>query len=172
MLDRPESVATWSDETIRNVCRLGTILELQAYLNAGYTLQPKPMVEPPASMRQKATEICLERGITMAQFLGNQRTDELVDARTELCVWAVADLGKTYEEIGRFIKRDHSTVIYMLKRAGVHPGPRPRPVRSHCQKGHELTPDNTYVKPNGRRHCRICMTDARRKWRARCRSSI
>lgn len=28
--------------------------------------------------------------------------------------------------------------------------------RTHCQRGHEFTPENTYVTPNGRRQCRTC----------------
>jgi hypothetical protein len=33
-----------------------------------------------------------------------------------------------------------------------------------CMKGHEYTPDNTYVRPDGKgRHCRTCM---RERWRA------
>lgn len=33
-----------------------------------------------------------------------------------------------------------------------------------CMKGHRYTPDNTYVRPDGKgRHCRTCM---RERWRA------
>ncbi len=35
--------------------------------------------------------------------------------------------------------------------------------KTHCPQGHEYTPENTYVK-NGRRHCRICMREAGRKY--------
>lgn len=31
-----------------------------------------------------------------------------------------------------------------------------RPQRTHCRNDHELTPKNTYVKPDGERRCRIC----------------
>jgi hypothetical protein len=31
-----------------------------------------------------------------------------------------------------------------------------RPARSHCIHGHELSNDNVYVTPDGRRQCRIC----------------
>lgn len=27
---------------------------------------------------------------------------------------------------------------------------------THCRKGHERTPENTYVSPQGRTHCRLC----------------
>jgi hypothetical protein len=33
--------------------------------------------------------------------------------------------------------------------------------RTHCFHGHQLSPDNTYVAPNGRRMCRVCRSAAR-----------
>ena len=29
-------------------------------------------------------------------------------------------------------------------------------VKTHCKRGHEYTPENTYVSPEGLRNCRIC----------------
>lgn len=29
-------------------------------------------------------------------------------------------------------------------------------VKTHCVKGHEFTPENTYRRPNGRRYCAAC----------------
>jgi hypothetical protein len=39
-----------------------------------------------------------------------------------------------------------------------------RPVATHCPRGHEWTPANTYSQSNGRRTCRACrrMRDAKR----------
>lgn len=31
-----------------------------------------------------------------------------------------------------------------------------RPLMTHCKKGHELTKENTYTRPQGWRECRIC----------------
>lgn len=28
--------------------------------------------------------------------------------------------------------------------------------KTHCKRGHELTPENTYLRPNGYRNCRVC----------------
>lgn len=33
-----------------------------------------------------------------------------------------------------------------------------------CVRGHEFTPENTYIKPNGCRECRTCIT-LRNRWR-------
>ncbi|MFE4420422.1 HNH endonuclease signature motif containing protein [Streptomyces sp. NPDC056817] len=32
--------------------------------------------------------------------------------------------------------------------------------KTHCIRGHEFSPENTYVKPNGHRQCRQCGRDA------------
>ncbi|MFB7461281.1 hypothetical protein [Streptomyces sp. NPDC056188] len=32
--------------------------------------------------------------------------------------------------------------------------------KTHCIHGHEFSPENTYVKPNGQRQCRQCGRDA------------
>lgn len=38
---------------------------------------------------------------------------------------------------------------------------------THCHKGHEFTPENTYVTPAGLRQCRICKRERERLGRAR-----
>ena len=40
-----------------------------------------------------------------------------------------------------------------------------RPQLSHCQRGHELTPENSYYHKTGQRECRAC-----RNWRSRARA--
>jgi len=35
-----------------------------------------------------------------------------------------------------------------------------------CPKGHPYNEENTYVRPDGRRKCRLCARDASSKWRA------
>jgi HNH endonuclease len=41
------------------------------------------------------------------------------------------------------------------------------PKRATCVAGHELTPENTYVRPNRERACRECRRVVKRAWRAR-----
>ncbi len=36
-----------------------------------------------------------------------------------------------------------------------------------CQRGHEFKPENTYVRPNGRRACRTCKHAYDREYRQR-----
>lgn len=39
-------------------------------------------------------------------------------------------------------------------------------VQGPCKRGHEFTPENTYVAPSGSRHCRACKRDTMRAIRA------
>jgi len=41
------------------------------------------------------------------------------------------------------------------------------PVLTHCVQGHELTPENLYVRPDGARICRACSAASNRRYRAR-----
>lgn len=43
-------------------------------------------------------------------------------------------------------------------------GPAARYWRTHCARGHARTPENTYVKPDGERECRICKAEDKRAW--------
>lgn len=43
--------------------------------------------------------------------------------------------------------------------------PDPSKRKTHCHKGHEFTPDNTYLSPSGDRQCREC-TRARKRAKA------
>jgi hypothetical protein len=38
-----------------------------------------------------------------------------------------------------------------------------RPLRTHCYRGHELTPENTRVKLSGNRACRTCINQRKRE---------
>lgn len=42
--------------------------------------------------------------------------------------------------------------------------------KTHCKHGHEFTPANTIIRPNGSRNCRACMGEAQRRYKERGRS--
>lgn len=39
--------------------------------------------------------------------------------------------------------------------------------QTHCVKGHEFTPENTYRRPEGERECRACRRDQLLAWKER-----
>ena len=41
--------------------------------------------------------------------------------------------------------------------------------KTHCAHGHEFTPENTYLRTDGSRQCRICINLSMRQWRRRRR---
>jgi hypothetical protein len=43
--------------------------------------------------------------------------------------------------------------------------------KTHCAQGHEYTPENTYLRPSGGRHCRACMAKWDREHRERRRAA-
>ncbi len=46
---------------------------------------------------------------------------------------------------------------------GVSVGPRGRPLKSACVRGHLFTPENTLVYSTGARGCRICIREHNRR---------
>lgn len=42
---------------------------------------------------------------------------------------------------------------------------------AQCRNGHPRTPENTYIRPDGVRECRICQSAARARYRARRRQA-
>lgn len=56
---------------------------------------------------------------------------------------------------------DHLKLVTPAEHAAFHP----RPVRTHCPKGHEFTPENMIPSKVGARICRICRREHdRRVW--------
>lgn len=39
--------------------------------------------------------------------------------------------------------------------------------QTHCKRGHEFTPENTYIQPPNMRSCKTCRIACYRKWNAR-----
>lgn len=46
-------------------------------------------------------------------------------------------------------------------------GRNPNANKTQCRHGHPYDGPNTYVDPQGRRHCRTCMREAQRRWERR-----
>lgn len=47
------------------------------------------------------------------------------------------------------------------------PGRNQQPTYGHCERGHEFTPENTYIRKVGKRECRTCTRERSRGNRRR-----
>lgn len=54
------------------------------------------------------------------------------------------------------VRPDHLTPLTAIDHQAVHH------VEEKCSKGHAYTPENTYVRNNGKRQCRACKADRQR----------
>jgi len=90
--------------------------------------KPEPGEEPevevtPSDILQR---VAAEAGITSELILGDSRGVEAVRARDRV-IWLLRmDLGMGPSEIGRFLNRDHSTILHSIKKTGeamLHPVP-------------------------------------------------
>lgn len=121
----------WSDEDLRIKCEAGTNRERQAYLQAGYTLKPSMYpVETPEQhfgcMRDVAVNVCEKYKVTLNQMLGDGKGRNLCAARREAYHICSVKLGKSFPQIGKFFRRDHTTIMYHVRAAEGNPKPRPR----------------------------------------------
>lgn len=64
--------------------------------------------------RQVVDYCALRLGVTRERLLGPDRVGSLVKARRK-AAFALREMGLSYPEIGHVIRRDHSTVQYLLK---------------------------------------------------------
>ena len=60
---------------------------------------------------------------------------------------------------------EHLELLSASEHARLHAIGRDRRLPS-CRRGHEWTPENTYIFPDGRRACRICRNATLRTWKA------
>jgi chromosomal replication initiation ATPase DnaA len=61
-------------------------------------------------------QVCLEFGITKDELLGPSRKAQNVEARHTGMYLAKAIPGATFPKIGRAFRRDHTTVIYAVRK--------------------------------------------------------
>ena len=55
--------------------------------------------------------IALRHGVTREDVLGRSRVGRIVEARQH-CYWHFRERGRTFPEIARIMRRDHSSVIH------------------------------------------------------------
>ena len=65
-------------------------------------------------------KVCLFYRITVDEFYNKRKDKHLVYARRDFCHLAFKKTKKTLTQIGNFIKRDSTTVIYHIKQDSVN----------------------------------------------------
>jgi hypothetical protein len=78
---------------------------------------------------------------------------------TGLTIDHVRDHGCVHKNCANLAHLEPVTIAENLRRRGA--------AVVVCISGHDYTPENTYVAPNGTRACRECRRAAVRRWRAR-----
>lgn len=132
-----EDWSSWTEERIREECVVGTKAQAEAYKNAGYLVSgeprrqvvrsypfkivfnkwPKSCIAPPANDTADAIArgVCKRHRLTKDQLFGSCREPRFVLARREAYYLCHVKLGMSKVSIGRFFKKDHSTVLYHIK---------------------------------------------------------
>ncbi len=60
--------------------------------------------------------ICEHHGVTWEDVIGECRAQHLVTARWACAVFLRDDWGMSYTQVGKLMHRDHSTIIYSIRR--------------------------------------------------------
>lgn len=94
-------------------------------------LSDKPLPETPRASRRSASliirGILREHNIDLAVFVGPSRTHDLVRVRREICYRIATETDLSWMDIGRMLKKDHTTVINAVMRwCADHALPLPR----------------------------------------------
>ncbi|MBG6211545.1 hypothetical protein IWQ49_006233 [Labrenzia sp. EL_126] len=108
-------------ETPPSVEQLVFLLQLKAIMEAS-----DPMFAEPPSMESVSKEICHWRKIPFSLIRSKQKSKQINAARNEVYYALRARCGLGISEIGKFLRRDHSTVASGSERhAETHGLPRP-----------------------------------------------
>jgi len=63
-----------------------------------------------------AEQVCLKHGLTLENLKSKERTRDHVIARIEFTKRCMKELNKSLSAVGRFLNKDHTTVLYYSKK--------------------------------------------------------
>jgi hypothetical protein len=67
--------------------------------------------------------------------------------------------------IRRCVNPEHLEAVTQAENVARGNGGKHWAAKTHCPQGHQYTDDNTYLDPNGARHCRTCNRERQRQVR-------
>lgn len=77
---------------------------------------------------------------------------------------------KDGSRICRTCAYERNNASYARRTAGRVPAPHHNALKTHCPRGHEYSPENTVIRPNGSRACRTCQRLANQRSKAKRRA--
>ena len=63
-----------------------------------------------------AEQVCLKHGLTLENLKSKERTRDHVIARIEFTKRCIKELNKSLSAVGKFLGKDHTTVLYYSKK--------------------------------------------------------
>jgi hypothetical protein len=91
--------------------------------DVSYAPAPLPSVFSPSTALTRVERrtrwlhaICAHHGVTWDEVIGTWRAHHLVAVRWACAVFLRDDWGMSYSQIGKLMRRDHSTIIYSVRR--------------------------------------------------------
>lgn len=73
-----------------------------------------------ATVKKIMREVCDKHGILEVEFLGERHSPVYVAARQEACWRARNETGASFPLIGEVFNRDHSTILYSVRKYSDH----------------------------------------------------
>lgn len=82
---------------------------------AQWSFWPRYCVYPGVTLTSIAERVAAKHGVTVAELKGRGRTQHVITARFEFMTAARRETDKSTVVIGRFLGRDHTTILSGLK---------------------------------------------------------
>ena len=70
----------------------------------------------PFRWKSIADQVCKKRGVPIELIRGDGRAKPVCAARHELCYRLYTETGMSLPQVGRFLSKDHSTVLHSVRR--------------------------------------------------------
>jgi len=70
----------------------------------------------PSRLGLLARDICEKHGITLSMLRSDRRFQKLSDARQEFSYIAYVEMGLTFQQIGKYLHKDHTSIVHAVQK--------------------------------------------------------